>query len=278
MKYFCFRFDIDSQKCLREGVPNLLVLGKQLKVHFTFFVNFGRAVNQVSFLRDRLSKQRKENESKSLSAFAKLGLKDYVITALYNPLIIKGNDHILQQIIESGHELGLHGGKNHDDWFRKAHKWPVKKIREELVWGQQLLKQYIPGEAPYGFSSPGWNTSADIRKILHELKFSYIADIHSDKPIETVTMRNGIACMPTNITGEPGGVGYIEYCRASLMDDPEILRDFKNKLITRKKLAIVYDHPYYAGVREIGMVKKMLQTAIRMDYAIVTMRDILQKI
>lgn len=278
MKYFCFRFDIDSQKCLRDGVPNLLVLANELGVKFTFFVNFGHAVNQISFIKEKLFSQRKMTNVKILSAFTKLGFKDYVITSLVNPMIGKNDPQILRQIIKSGHELGLHGGKNHDDWFREAHQWPVKKIREELLWGQQLLKNYISYKSVYGFSSPGWNTSTNIRKMLYELGFSYTADIHSDKPIEKIVIRNGIKCIPTNIVGEPEGVGYIEFCRASHMDDSEILKDFRKKLMARKKLAVIYDHPYYAGIQELHMVKQMIQMAINMNFTVVSMREISQKI
>lgn len=278
MKYFCFRFDIDSQKCLREGVPNLLALAEEMHVKFTFFVHFGRAVNRLSFIKNKLygCNQQKRIRTKSLSALTKLGLKDYILTSVANPLIGKNDPHILKMIIKSGHELGLHGGRNHDDWLREAHRWPVAKIREEVLWGQQLLKTYIPHEAVFGFSSPGWNTSKNIRQTLHELGFSYVADMHSDKPIEKIIIKNRMKCVPTNIVGEPDGVGYIEFCRASHMNDSEVLNDFKKKLMVRKKLATVYDHPYYAGIQELKLVRHMIQIAKDMNYKIATMKEITQ--
>jgi hypothetical protein len=38
MKYFCFRFDVDTPKCIKKGVPNLISLSKKLDVPFTFFI------------------------------------------------------------------------------------------------------------------------------------------------------------------------------------------------------------------------------------------------
>jgi len=274
MKYFCFRFDVDTHKCLQEGVPPLLSLARDLNVKFTFFVNFGQAVNRFSFIRAIVKKPQKATETKSLSALTKLGVKDYVFISLFNPFIGNRDRQILKNIEKNRHEIGLHGGKNHETWSRYAHRWTVEEIRNELIWGREQIKRISDREPISGFASPSWNGSEKINNILREFNFTYVADIHSDQPIETVLMRKGLKYIPTNITGEPEGVGYIEYCRASQMSDLEILIDFQNKLNARKKLATVYDHPYYAGIKELNLVKSMIQMAKAMDYKIVTMREI----
>lgn len=274
MKYFCFRFDVDTHKCLQEGVPPLLSLARDLNVKFTFFVNFGQAVNRASFLGTMIKKTRRIVKTKSLSALTKLGVKDYVFISLFNPFIGEGDPSILKNTIKDGHELGLHGGKNHETWSRYAHRWTVEEIRNELIWGREQIKRISDREPISGFASPSWNGSEKINNILREFNFTYVADIHSDQPIETVLMRKGLKYIPTNIAGEPEGVGYIEYCRASRMCDAEILSDFQNKLKVRKKLATVYDHPYYVGIKELNLVKSMIQMAKAMDYKIVTMREI----
>lgn len=274
MKYFCFRFDVDTHKCLKEGVPNLLKLGKKLHIKFTFFINFGQALDHREFIKERILNLKQSSPANSLSAFAKLGLWDSLVLTLFNPYIGKNNLSIIQNILKSNHEIGLHGGKNHETWLRNAKKWPKKTIKKEIVWGHNILKSIFSGKSVCGFASPGFNGSSKINKILHELGFSYVADIHSGKPVERISIVNKLKQIPTNITGEPGGVGYIEYCRALGMTDLEILEDFEKKLQKRKRLAVVYDHPYYAGTKELNLVEQMIKLVKKLGYKIVTMEEI----
>jgi peptidoglycan/xylan/chitin deacetylase (PgdA/CDA1 family) len=278
MKYFCFRFDVDTHKCLHEGVPQLLNLARDLGVKFTFFVNFGQAVNRISYINAVIKKRQGLAGTKSLSALTKLGIKDYLFISLFNPFIGNRYPSILKKIVRNGHEIGLHGGKNHETWSRYARTWGVEKIRSELVWGKQQIKRISNKEPFCGFASPSWNGSEKINNILRELNFTYVADTHSNHPIEKVSTKKGLKYIPTNITGEPEGVGYIEYCRAAQMSDAEILSDFQNKLKVRKRLATVYDHPYYVGIQELNLVKSMIQIAKAMGYKIVTMREIAKKL
>lgn len=44
-KRFVFRFDIDTHKCIRDGVPNLLAIFKEYNVPCTFFLNTGKSVS-----------------------------------------------------------------------------------------------------------------------------------------------------------------------------------------------------------------------------------------
>lgn len=277
MKYFCFRFDIDTHKCLHEGVPRLLNLACELNVKYTFFVNFGQAVNRSLFINELVRGTKKTIGTKSLSALTKLGIKDYISVALFNPFIGTSSQNILGEILRQGHEIGLHGGRNHETWLRQAHTWPITTIRRELMWGINQMK-HVSDLRMAGFASPGWNGSKKINTVLEELHFSYVADIHSDKPYETIKVVNGLKLIPTNITGEPEGVGYLEYCRALLMNDTEIMTDFTNKLQKRNKLAVVYDHPYFAGVQELKLVKQFTKTAQKMNYKVATMHEIAQHV
>lgn len=274
MKYFCFRFDVDTHKCLRDGVPNLIKLANELNVKFTFFVNFGKTFDHFSFIKSRLKSSKKNVHSNSLPAHVKLGLKDTLQVLLLNPTIGKHNPEILKEIVKSGHELGLHGGSNHEDWLKNASRWSSKKTEAEILWGYNQLRKYIRANTIYGFASPGFTTSNKVNRILSDLGFAYVADIHSDNPIEKIVKKNNLKLIPTNILGEPHGVGYIEHCRVLGMEDLQILSDFKNKLLKRKKLAIVYDHPYYAGVEELNLIREMINIVKKMNFKIVTMREI----
>jgi peptidoglycan/xylan/chitin deacetylase (PgdA/CDA1 family) len=272
MKYFCLRFDVETHKCLRDGVPKLLDLAKKFDVKFTFFVNFGQAVNRIAFLNSRL-KQTNLNE-KTLSAWKKLGWRDYLYISLFNPIIGDKELESIKALQKSGHEIGLHGGKNHESWFRFSKIWTSKRIKEEISWSMNQLQRTGGKDFCQGFASPGWSGSEKIYKILPEFGFTYTADIHTNEVFEKVQKIHGIKNVPTNITGEPGGVGYIEHCRACHMSNSEIMNDFRSKLIRRKRLAVTYDHPYYAGIYEIELLENMLSLVKKMGYKIVTMKEI----
>ena len=85
MKYFCFRFDVDTHRCLDRGVPNLIKLGKELEVPFTFFVNMGRAVSRMNYFR-KIFKKNSVGVAK-LSNLDKLGLRDFFIASILNPKV-----------------------------------------------------------------------------------------------------------------------------------------------------------------------------------------------
>ena len=46
MNKLAFRFDIDTHKCIRDDVPNLLEISEERDVKFTFFLNSGRAISR----------------------------------------------------------------------------------------------------------------------------------------------------------------------------------------------------------------------------------------
>lgn len=277
MKYFCFRFDVDTHKCLRDGVPLLLTLAKELDVKFTFFINFGQAVHRPSFIKSIFSKTNKKGDA-SLSALTKLGIKDYFYLSLFNPYVGKKYFQILENIQNSGHEIGLHGGKNHETWLRYANTWNSEEIRGQLNWGLDTAKGLLHGRTIKGFASPGWNGSEKINDYLRISKFLYVADVHTDQPLEMVSTKNNLRYIPTNITGGETGIAYLEHCRAKRLNDRDILNDFTEKLNQRKRLATVYDHPYFAAIKELRLVKEMIQMAKSKNYNIVTMHDIATKL
>ena len=114
-----------------------------------------------------------------------------------------------------------------------------------------------------------------MHSILESLGFKYVADLHGDvfDEIKKARSVSNLFQVPTNILGEPGGVGYIENLRARGMGDKFILKDFESKL-KKRKIAVVYEHPSYAGIKELPMVEKMIRSAQSMGFRITTLRDI----
>ena len=115
MKYFCFRFDVDTPKCIQTGIPNLIGLSKELDVPFTFFVNMGRGTSRWSFIKKIFSPRNNSttDSTQKLSNLNKLGLWNYLFMALANPKVGNSYPGIIQSLEKAGHEVGLHGGSNH---------------------------------------------------------------------------------------------------------------------------------------------------------------------
>lgn len=81
-----FRFDIDTHKCIRKCVPNLLGLSDKYNVPFSFFLNMGKSISLKESIKSMVSKNNKErNEVQMMGAIQKLGFIEYVYIALINP-------------------------------------------------------------------------------------------------------------------------------------------------------------------------------------------------
>jgi peptidoglycan/xylan/chitin deacetylase (PgdA/CDA1 family) len=286
MKYLSFRFDVDTHKCIREGVPNIIQLMNELNTKCTFFVNPGKSVSFIDSLKnvkgDRGNWGNKDSQRETimqLSAYRKLGFWDYMIAASINPIISQSYKSQIRMIYDHGHEIGLHGGRNHELWHRYASNWNNAFILDEIEWGKEQLQKIIPELKINGFASPGWNSPRQLEKILKKTSFSYIADAHGKENSTAITKHlKNISFIHTAILGEPGGVGYIEHCRAKGMSDKAVIKDFEKRLSQQKRYAVIYDHPYFVGVRELDLLGKLMKVGKKMRYRIVPMRELLVKV
>jgi len=131
-------------------------------------------------------------------------LKKHEVKALFFVIgkNIQGNENILKQIVEDGHQIGNHSFSHHN-WIDV---WPTSKVKEDFIKCQQLIEQFQPHtklfRPPYGVTNPniasavkqlglqsiGWNIRSydtsikDISKIkervLSQLKPGAIILLH----------------------------------------------------------------------------------------------------
>ncbi|MFW5947287.1 MAG: polysaccharide deacetylase family protein [Gemmatimonadota bacterium] len=270
-RYFCFRFDVDTHRCIRRGVPNLLDLAATLDAPFTFFVNMGRAVSRKRAVRKLLDGGTPGTGTAArLPPLLKLGVRDAIVAGSLNPMVGAGSPRVLRETLGAGHEIGLHGGYNHAIWQAEAHTWPAERIRNEIADALHALTA-ITGHQPRGFASPGWNTSPHLTRILPQLGFDYLADRHGpdDRPGMEALAPNGFVSVRTELSGEPGGVAYLEHLRARGLDDAAIRRTFRRHLASAGPLVVAYDHPYYAGIRELDLVRTLVHVAREEGFQVV---------
>jgi peptidoglycan/xylan/chitin deacetylase (PgdA/CDA1 family) len=255
-----FRFDIDTHKCIRDGVPNILKLAEENQVKFSFFINMGKSVSRYQMLKNMIRKKSPNplslnNKPISLSAFRKLGIKDYIQIVLFNPPI-KNYKSQIRSILENGHEIGLHGGRNHQIWAEKSTNWTKEELKNEVIWGLSELQKIFPDYKPVGFASPAWVHPEALNCVLLELEFEYCADSRGGE-VEKFFLDPSLKFPLTTLVGEPGGIALIEHLIAKGATPnstvEEIVSMFRNK-----KNPIAYDHPYFAGVEALPILSKIV--------------------
>ena len=265
MALFCLRFDVDTERCLLEGTPRLLALGERLGVPFTFFVNMGRAVCRRPMHRDPATCAPK------LSPRQKLGTGHFLRTALLNPRVGARRPDVVRAIMAAGHEVGLHGGRNHGTWQHDAMRWDARRVDDEVAWGLGRLR--AAGAGPVrAFASPGWTRPPALPEVLVRHGFDVLADDHGTgaggwPPFDNSTRLTSVT---TNLLGEPCGVGYLETLRAGGLDDDAILARFERDLDVSGGLAVAYDHPLYAGIHGIGLLAEMVAVARSRGFRVAT--------
>ncbi len=88
-------------------------------------------------------------------------------------------------------------------------------------------------------------------------------------------MVNGLHHDPTNILSDSEDVGFIENYRAIGLGYEEILSAFSAQLKSKQTLAMVYEHPFYAGVHEIELLRDMIKSAKKEEFTLTTVNNII---
>ena len=273
-RLFCLRFDVDTHRCIREGVPRLLHLLASESAPVTFFVNMGRAVDHRATLARWLRKTARDAGTPRISARRKLGAGGYLTAALLNPRVGAGANAMVRRIEDEGHEVGLHGGLNHATWQIGAERWSEARFRAEIAGGLRLMDT-AGVSRPTGFASPGWQGPARLWPVLEAAGFQYVADAHGlDESLGPAPGSESLLRVPTALTGEPDGVAYLEHRRAIGESTAEILDHFEACLEAAGDFVVAYDHPYHAGLHEIETLRQMIIIARSAGFRIATLAEL----
>ncbi|WP_428397771.1 polysaccharide deacetylase family protein [Marinobacter salarius] len=246
------RFDIDTITCLERGVPELLDIAKKEGIQFTFFVNMGRAVSYAPVVKRYLSRRNhsgiQEEKAAHFSPLQKLGIRDWMRTVILNPRVGKSRPDLLKRIVAEGHDLGLHGGRNHGLWHHDSRSWTLSEILAELDWGlNAMISCGLP--RPKMFASPGFTHPKALNAALEQKGFTVVADEHLIgaalfSPTQETT---GLPLRAnTGIVAEPGGVGFFENWYAKQKTRSEML-SLLQKLKSESANYMCYDHPAFSA-------------------------------
>lgn len=273
MTQVAFRFDIDSHKCIRDGVPILLEIAEQYKIGFTFYLNAGKAISIKDTIKGLFIGSEEKEDIKMLSARTKLGNIDYCYAAIVNPEMIKYKKNILE-IYYSKCELGLHGGLNHASWYGHALEWDENKIEYEILKAIQKIRSIIPEYSPKGFAAPGFVTNDIIEETLRKMGFMYSSNVYSLGKNKIIEDYKGMKQVCVNLCGEPGGVAFWEYAEAMRWSDLMIVEKFMEQ-VSRQSKVLVFDHPYYVAVKKANLLKEIIGILLEQGNEIVTVQELI---
>ncbi len=173
------RVDVDTRRGLREGVPRLLELFRRLQVRASFFVTFGpdrsglalRRAWRPSFLR----KMARTNP------FRLYGVRTLLSgTLLPAEPVGSGAPDLLRQIVNEGHELGLHG-YDHVGWQDRVHRMSRQEIERDLRAAVTAYREIV-GHPPLASAAPGWRTTRLALEVQDSLGFRYASDVRGSAP------------------------------------------------------------------------------------------------
>ena len=272
MKVFSFRWDIDYTYELREGVPNILELADKYGVHFTFFVNMGKAIQLKECLFQSVGISVANLMSREKIGFVrKIGKFDFIKLILTNPDVGKSDPELLKEIVNRGHELALHGGMNHALWQRKLDDYSSEELQQTLQMAYDSLDQI--GIKPHGFASPGFRWNKSLLKILDSMGFAYCSDLPGTEPFYISV--DGLNCrylqIPVTISG-PQGIPYIEWLYAKGTDGAEILSQTRRE-INARNFAVLFGHPGFEGMKT-ELLEQIIQFVLAQGYQILTFQHI----
>lgn len=275
MKLCCFRFDADTHACVSQGMPRLVELGDRLGARFTFFVNMGRAFDPRVTARKALGRvfrgRERHASASSLSAAYKLGWRESLRAAVFNPRAGRSDPAALRGAARSGHEVGLHGGRNHAGWERLAHTWDEDRLHQEVQTGRRWLEESGIEAGVTAFASPAWNSPAGLRRVLPACGFHVLADTYDGTREDVAVIGGHLLSVPTNVTAVPGSsAGYLEAMHQRGWDARQIARDFRRQLTRKEHLAVVYDHPFFAGIHALDQVGELVRVALDEGFQVET--------
>lgn len=253
--HLAFRIDIDTESGLREGVLPLLKLAREFGVRYTFFINMGRMWSLTRVV-ERLRRPEKRG---LLPLTQKMGPLQLARDLALNPFVGRSHIEILAQAIEEGHEVGLHGGRNHGLWHAKASRWPRERLHNEVLWGLDSMSgARLP--SPSAFASPGFEGSALVNEVLDDLGFRVVADTHAGDEARVWQAHGRLRSISTSMFGTDVGVGVIAHFLASGQSAPSASSQMAQNL-RGMRAGVLYDHPLIAGREGLKLTRGCLQAA-----------------
>ena len=170
---------MDTKVGLVRGVPRLMAMFDRLGVKASFYIamgpdNSGRALVRV-FKPGFVQKQLR---SDAAGAYGPVTMMYGLV--LPGPIIAGSAPQLFRQLLDQGHEVGLHGW-DHVFWHDRMRRLPDGRIRAHLGRAWRLYRD-ITGVPPTSFASPGWQITPGAFKALADMGITHVSCARGDKP------------------------------------------------------------------------------------------------
>ena len=280
-RVLAFRFDVDSVRCIEQGIPKLAAVARAHDVRFTFFVNMGYSFNWSHNLRHFARKyftpsttSRPQTVAHSLPTSRKLGVGGVLKTVLLNPRLGDRYRKTFDELFRAGHELALHGGTDHVIWQRSLHRLSKDELTALFRPAYETFTARYG--RPVGFACPGFVHNDDVLRLLDEYRFAYSSDMPGVEPFRP-RLEDGQTCshyqVPVNVMGA-GNVPIIEEMLSLGGAHDQIVARCVEE-IRGRDFALLYGHPYVEGVHA-DIVDEVIRR-VKPDFQILPVRDYLAR-
>ena len=275
------RFDVDSVRCIEDGIPSLSAVARKHGVLFTYFVNMGYSFNWTHTFRHAVRKRLNPPSpdpskpvGRPLSALEKLGIGGILKTMFLNPKLGDWYRDTFDQLFHEGHELALHGGTDHAIWQRSLHELSEKEIRRLFLPAYEKFSSRYG--KPAGFAAPGFVYNDTVLDLLDEFGFEYSSDMLGEEPFRTAT-GEGRVCdhyqVPVNVIGT-AHVPIIEEMLSAGTKRSAIVKRCVEEIRSRR-FSLLYGHPFVEGVHSDILDRVIAE--VQEEFEIVPMRDFLRR-
>jgi undecaprenyl phosphate-alpha-L-ara4FN deformylase len=249
---------VDTFEGMKRGVPRLLELFGKHDIRVSFFVPMGKDHSGWTVLRAlrRPALLLKARRGNALGA--------YGIRTLLRGILLPGAEiarkhrDLLRLIVDSGHELGIHG-LDHVYWH--DHIKLLDRGRTEAIL-QEALRVYkdLLGTEARSFAAPGWMINRHALAFFEKCGFAYSSDTRGVSPFlptmagRTFSVLQLPLTMPTldELVGLEG-------------KDPQLLADFFIGQLT-PGLNIFAVHAEFEGNRWMPFLHAFVERSIQKGY------------
>jgi len=179
MKQVVLKVDVDTYLGTLNGVPALLELFERyaVKASFLFSVgpdNTGRAIRRIF----RKGFLQKVGRTSVVSHYGFRTLMNGVLKP--GPHIGKRAGHIMRQVADAGHEVGIHC-YDHVRWQDFVTGKDLKWTQREMDKALEAFRSAV-GMMPQTIGAAGWQINRFVIALEEQMGFSYASDVRGREP------------------------------------------------------------------------------------------------
>ncbi len=253
MKQVVLKVDVDTYKGTLHGVPGLLDLFKRFNVKATFLFsvgpdNTGRAIRRIF----RKGFLQKVGRTSVVSHYGLGTLMNGVLKP--GPHIGKRASHIMRQVVDEGHEAGIHCY----DHIR----WQDFVARKDLIWTRrEMEKAFAAFEdavhiTPQTIGAAGWQLNRHVISLEQKMGIKYASDVRGYEPFFPTMEGESSDCiqLPTTLPTLDEIIG------SDGIDSSNCWETILEKSRVQRPYGHVYTlHAELEGMKLIPAMEKLLQ-------------------